>query len=183
MAHCNLLGICHQLEIHHLYGTFNFSTQYICIWTGRLFVYSFRGKACPWNTVTCGSENSFHAKLWQVLRGLKCIYFNPIVYLPIIIIENDNNFLNLLLKFCSFFHLTTQFRVCIFLGWCYIFHSFGRIIQMFPIGLVSYWSLSRKHAKRGKYANSHFHNIESNYSKLLIWGHCVFSQWHYVILY
>ena len=47
MAHHNLIGICHQLKIHHLYGTFNFSTQCICMGTRSLFVYGFRGKACP----------------------------------------------------------------------------------------------------------------------------------------
>ena len=50
MAHHNLLVICHQLKIRHLYETFNFSTQCICIGTGSLFVCSFccfRGKARP----------------------------------------------------------------------------------------------------------------------------------------
>ena len=47
MAHHNSLGICHQLKIRHLYGTFNFSTQCICMGTGSLFVYCFRGKARP----------------------------------------------------------------------------------------------------------------------------------------
>ena len=49
-AHHSLLGTCHQLTIRHLYGTFNFSTQCICMGTGSLFVYDFhcfRGKACP----------------------------------------------------------------------------------------------------------------------------------------
>ena len=51
-AHHNLLGTCtcHQLKIRHLYGTFNFSTQCICMGTGSLFVYGFchfRGKARP----------------------------------------------------------------------------------------------------------------------------------------
>ena len=50
-AHHNLLGIyCHQLKISHLYGTFNFLTQCICMGSGSLFVYGFRyfcGKACP----------------------------------------------------------------------------------------------------------------------------------------
>ena len=46
-AHHNSFGICHQLKIRHLYGTFNFSTQCICMGTGSLFVYgfsSFRGR-------------------------------------------------------------------------------------------------------------------------------------------
>ena len=56
MAHHNLLGICHQLKIRHLYRTFNFSTQCICMGTGSLCVYGFRrfrGKARPlrWKTV------------------------------------------------------------------------------------------------------------------------------------
>ena len=46
-AHHNSLGICHQLKILHLYGTFNLSTQCICMGTGSLFVYSFRRKGCP----------------------------------------------------------------------------------------------------------------------------------------
>ena len=46
-AHHNWLGICHQLKIRHLYGTFNFSTQRICMGIGSLFVYGFRGKARP----------------------------------------------------------------------------------------------------------------------------------------
>ena len=51
-AHHNSLGtcICHQLKIRHLYGTFNFSTQCICMATGSLFVYGlrcFHWKACP----------------------------------------------------------------------------------------------------------------------------------------
>ena len=49
-AHHNLLGICHQLKIHHLYRTFNFSTQCICMGTGSLFVYvccHLRGNARP----------------------------------------------------------------------------------------------------------------------------------------
>ena len=41
-AHHNLLSIC-----HHLYGTLNFSTQCICMGTGSLLVYGFRGKARP----------------------------------------------------------------------------------------------------------------------------------------
>ena len=54
-AHHNLLGICHQLKIRHLYGTFNFSTQCICMGTGSLFVYGlyrFRGNARPLQTKT-----------------------------------------------------------------------------------------------------------------------------------
>ena len=31
-AHHNLLGICHQLKIRLLYGTFNFSSQCIIVW-------------------------------------------------------------------------------------------------------------------------------------------------------
>ena len=46
-AHHNSLGICHQLKIRHLYGTFNFSTQCICMGTRSLFVYGFCGKARP----------------------------------------------------------------------------------------------------------------------------------------
>ena len=30
-AHHNLLGVCHQLKIHHFYGTFNFSTS-VFLW-------------------------------------------------------------------------------------------------------------------------------------------------------
>ena len=41
MAHHNSLGICHQLKIRHLYGTFNFSIQCIYMGTGSLFVYRF----------------------------------------------------------------------------------------------------------------------------------------------
>ena len=37
--------VCHQLKIRHLYGTFKFSTQCICMGTGRLFVYGIHGKA------------------------------------------------------------------------------------------------------------------------------------------
>ena len=46
----NSLGICHQLKIHLLYGTFNFLTQCICMGTDSLFDYGFRlfrGKARP----------------------------------------------------------------------------------------------------------------------------------------
>ena len=46
-AHHNWLGICHQLNIRHLYGTFNFSTPVYLYGTGSLFVYNFCGKACP----------------------------------------------------------------------------------------------------------------------------------------
>ena len=46
-AHHNSSGICHQLKIRHLYGTFNFSTQCICMGTGSLFVCDFHGKARP----------------------------------------------------------------------------------------------------------------------------------------
>ena len=49
-AHHNSLGICHQLKIRNFYETFNFSTQCICMGTGRLFVYGlrrFRGNAHP----------------------------------------------------------------------------------------------------------------------------------------
>ena len=46
MAHRNSIRyICHQLKIRHLYGTFNFSTQCICMGTRSLFVHGFRGKA------------------------------------------------------------------------------------------------------------------------------------------
>ena len=48
-VHHNLLGIC-QLKVRHLYGTFNFSTQCICMGIGNLFVYGFRrfrGKVRP----------------------------------------------------------------------------------------------------------------------------------------
>ena len=31
MAHHNLLGISQQLKIRHLYGTFNFATQCLCM--------------------------------------------------------------------------------------------------------------------------------------------------------
>ena len=41
MAHHNSSGICRQLNIHHLYGTFNFSTQCICMGTGCVLVYRF----------------------------------------------------------------------------------------------------------------------------------------------
>ena len=41
MAHPNSLGICHQLKIRHLYETFNFSTQCICMWNGSLFSMVF----------------------------------------------------------------------------------------------------------------------------------------------
>ena len=50
IAHHNLLGIRRQLKIRHLYGTFIFTTQCICMGTGSLLVYRFcciRGKARP----------------------------------------------------------------------------------------------------------------------------------------
>ena len=46
----NDLYMAPQLKIHHLYGTFNFSTQCICMGTGSLLVdwfLSFCGKARP----------------------------------------------------------------------------------------------------------------------------------------
>ena len=43
MAHPNSLGtISHQLKIRHLYETFNFSTQCICMWNGKPVFYGFR---------------------------------------------------------------------------------------------------------------------------------------------
>ena len=45
IAHHNLLGICHQLKICQLYGTFNFSTQCICTGTRSLFVCGFCGRS------------------------------------------------------------------------------------------------------------------------------------------
>ena len=46
-THHNLLGICHQLKICHFNGTFNFSTQRICMGIGSLFVCVFCGMTCP----------------------------------------------------------------------------------------------------------------------------------------
>ena len=59
-AHHNLLCICHQLKIRHLYGTFNFSTQCICMGTGSLFVYRFslfswKGAPSTKENCICGS--------------------------------------------------------------------------------------------------------------------------------
>ena len=47
MAHHNSLGICCQLKIRHLYGTFHFLTQGICMGTGSLFVYRFSWEGMP----------------------------------------------------------------------------------------------------------------------------------------
>ena len=69
-AHHNLLGICHQLKIHHLYRTFNFSTQCICMGTGSLFVYvccRLRGNARPlWRKIVFAVASILGA------QGKKC---------------------------------------------------------------------------------------------------------------
>ena len=62
MAHHNLLGICQQLKICHLYGTFNFLTQCICMGTRQLvclWFSSFLWKGAPSTKENwiCGSEN------------------------------------------------------------------------------------------------------------------------------
>ena len=65
-AHHNLLGICHQVKIRHLYGTFSFSTQCICMGTGSLFVYgfhNFRGKARPLRRKTVFAVASIELEL------------------------------------------------------------------------------------------------------------------------
>ena len=58
MTH-NLLGIRRQLKISHLYGTFNFTTQCICMGTGSLLVYRFSWKGAPSTKENgiCGSVN------------------------------------------------------------------------------------------------------------------------------
>ena len=60
----NSLGICRQLKIHHLHvhGTFNFSTQCICMGTGSLFVYrlslfSWKGAPSMEENGICSSVN------------------------------------------------------------------------------------------------------------------------------
>ena len=70
MAHHNLLGICHQLKIFHLYGTFNFSTQCISMGTGILFAKIFveRHALYEGNRICC-SENCF-----EQLTGIKDCY-------------------------------------------------------------------------------------------------------------
>ena len=87
MAHHNSLGIS-QLKIRHLYGTFNFSTQCICMGTGSLFVYrfsSFSWKGAPSTKENgiCGSVNSsalqvrieLHSWTWTAILDYCCYLY------------------------------------------------------------------------------------------------------------
>ena len=58
IAHHNLLGLCHQLKIRGLYGTFNFSTQCIYMGTGSLFVYGF----CRFRGTRLSNNTPFEGK-------------------------------------------------------------------------------------------------------------------------
>ena len=67
MAHHNLLGICRQLKIRHLYGTFNFSTQCICMGTGSWFVYRF--SSFSWKGAPSTKENSICGSVnWKDIK-------------------------------------------------------------------------------------------------------------------
>ena len=71
MTHHNLLGICRQLKIRHFYGTFNFSTQCICMGTGSLST-SFR--------CFCGNVRPLRRKMVFAvasLRGLGALHNTP----------------------------------------------------------------------------------------------------------
>ena len=56
-AHHNLFGICHQLKICHLYGTFNISTQCICMGTGSLLSMVFVERRRPLPNFQCMDHN------------------------------------------------------------------------------------------------------------------------------
>ena len=84
MAHDNLLGICHQLKIRHLYGTFNFSTQCICMGIGSLFVlrvslFSWKGAPSTKHKHIYGSGNCRIWLLWDV-HGAYCkvVHVHPV---------------------------------------------------------------------------------------------------------
>ena len=68
MAHRNSLGICSQLKIRHLYGTFNFSTQCICLGTGSLFVYRF--SPFSWKGAPSTKKNRISGSVNKRVRNL-----------------------------------------------------------------------------------------------------------------
>ena len=83
-AHHNSLGICHQLNIRHLYVTFYFLTRCICMGTGSLFVYrlsSFSWKGAPSTKEKriCGSVNCLPILPRRVMhflpRNQNCLFF------------------------------------------------------------------------------------------------------------
>ena len=81
MAHHNSLCICRQLKIRHLYGTFKYSTQCICIGTGSLLVYrfsSFSWKGAPSTKENgiCGSVNCLMIKRNFLLLILVTFFFD-----------------------------------------------------------------------------------------------------------
>ena len=69
MAHHNSLGICRELKLCHLYGTFKFSTQCICMGTGSLYVYRFslfswKGAPSTKENGICGSVKLTNGSRW-----------------------------------------------------------------------------------------------------------------------
>ena len=68
-THHNSLGICRQLKIHNFYGTYNISTQCICMGTESLLVYSFlsvwwKGAPSTNENRICGRVNCITYLLW-----------------------------------------------------------------------------------------------------------------------
>ena len=81
-AHHNLLGICHQLQIRHLYGTFNFLTHTVYLYGDRKLVclqfslFSWKGAPSTKEKCICGSVN---CKLCHICEKKKmqkmCMFF------------------------------------------------------------------------------------------------------------
>ena len=159
-AHHNSLGICHQLKICHLYGTFNFSTQCTCscMGTGSLFVYSFRcirGK----EKRICGSVNLMSAFMkWSQIEKVG-------IFSGLILIEGhqghglnaprpQNHCLALGILVPFLFVLNTQKRTCP--------RENGLALKVMILASASFHHILQANWNRKMTIYTHFTNIDWN---------------------